>query len=158
FQASPLRDESGAIVKWYGVNTDIEDRKRAEEALRASERNLKLSIDAAPAMIWSTDADGAAETFNQHYCDFVGMRTEELLGWGWASTIHPDDRPGLTTFWQGLLASRVPGQAEARLRRHDGAYRWFLFQASPLRDESGAIVKWYGVNTDIEDRKRAEVE
>jgi PAS domain S-box-containing protein len=72
--------------------------------------------------------------------------------------VHPEDLDDLTATWQRILASEAAGEAEARLRRHDGAYRWFLFRANPLRDESGAIVKWYGMSTDIEDRKRAEQE
>jgi PAS domain S-box-containing protein len=72
--------------------------------------------------------------------------------------VHPEDLNGLASTWQRILASAAPGEAEARLRRHDGVYRWFLFRTNPLRDETGAIVKWYGVNTDIEDRKRAEQE
>ncbi|MDZ4866480.1 MAG: PAS domain-containing protein [Alphaproteobacteria bacterium] len=158
FRASPMRDENGTIVKWYGVNTDIEDRKRAEATVRLSERNLQHTIDATPALIWSTDPSGATDAFNQHYLDFVGRPAEELLGWGWAVTIHPDDQEHLTTFWKNLLAAGEPGQAEARLLRHDGTYRWFIMRANPMRDESGAIVKWYGVNTDIEDRKHTEQE
>lgn len=155
-RASPMRDESGAIVKWYGVNTDIEDRKRAEAAAQVSERNLKRSIDATPALIWSTDATGASDTFNQHYLDFAGLPLEQLTGWGWTVTIHPDDQAGLTAAWQKIMTSGTAGQAEARLRRYDGTYRWFLMRAQPLRDESGEIVRWYGVNTDIEDRKNAD--
>ena len=72
--------------------------------------------------------------------------------------MHPEDVNGVAATWQRIMASEAPGEAEARLRRHDGAYRWFLLRANPLRDESGAIVKWYGVNIDIDDRKRAEQE
>ena len=72
--------------------------------------------------------------------------------------MHPDDLNGLAETWQRIMASTTPGEAEARLRRSDGTYRWFLFRANPLRDQTGRIVKWYGVNTDIEDRKRVEAE
>jgi PAS domain S-box-containing protein len=154
----PLRDSNGSIVRWYNLMVDIDERKRAEEALAASERNLKLTVDTIPALAWSTGPGGAADFFNQHYLDFVGLSTEQASGWGWTSTIHPEDIGGLAGTWQRILASGAPGEAEARMRRHDGEYRWFLFRASPLRDESGSIVRWYGVNTDIEDRKRAEAE
>src|SRR5262249_19576448 len=122
----------------------------------ANEREMKLVIDTTPALIWSTRADGYLESVNRHYLDYVGLAWETLEGWGWAQAIHPDDQTQIIETWNGILASRAPGYAEARLRRHDGAYRWFIFRAQPLRDESGKIVKWYGVNTDIEDRKRAE--
>jgi PAS domain S-box-containing protein len=154
----PLRDISGHIVRWYVLLADVDERKRAEEALAASERNLKLIIDTIPALAWSARPDGSAEFFSQHYLDFVGLSAEQSRGWGWAVAVHPEDLSALAATWQRIMASEAPGEAEARLRRHDGEYRWFLFRASPLRDESGTIVEWYGVNTDIEDRKRAEAE
>jgi PAS domain S-box-containing protein len=154
----PLRDTNGHIVRWYNLLIDIDERKRAEEALAASERNLKLTIDTMPALTWSARPDGTADFFNQHYLEFVGLSAEQAEGWGWTAAVHPDDMNGLADIWQQALISQQRGEAEARLRRHDGEYRWFLFRASPLRDQTGAIVKWYGVNTDIEDRKRAEAE
>jgi PAS domain S-box-containing protein len=154
----PLRDTSGNIVRWYNLLTDIDERKRAEDALRSSEHNLKLIIDTIPALAWSARSDGNAEFFNQLYLDFIGLSAEQASGWGWTAAVHPEDLNSLAATWQRILASEAPGEAEARLRRHDGAYRWFLLRANPLRDEFGTIVKWYGVNTDIEDRKRAEAE
>ena len=154
----PLRDTNGHIVRWYNLLIDIDERKRAEEALAASERNLKLLVDTIPAPAWSARPDGSAEFFNQQYLDFMGLSAEQASDWGWTAAVHPEDMDGLAAAWQRILASEALGEAEARLRRQDGAYRWFLFRANPLRDESGTVVKWYGVNTDIEDRKRAEAE
>ena len=150
----PLRDANGHIVRWCVLLTDIDERKRAEDALRASERNLKLIVDTMPALAWAARPDGSAEFFNQHYLDFVGLSAEQASDWGWAVAVHPEDMNGLAATWQRIMASEAPGETEARLRRHDGEYRWFLFRVNPLRDESGTIVKWYGVNTDIEDTKR----
>jgi PAS domain S-box-containing protein len=154
----PLRDPGGGIVRWCVLLTDIDDRRRAEETIRAREFNLKLIIDTIPALAWSAQLDGTADFFNQHYLDFIGLSAEEASGWGWTVAVHPEDMDGLAATWHRIMASEAPGEAEARLRRHDGEYRWFLFRANPLRDDTGAIVKWYGVNTDIEDRKRAEAE
>ena len=154
----PLRDANGHIVRWYNLIIEIDERKRAEEALAASERNLKLTIDTIPALAWSARPDGSAEFFNQHYLDFMGLSAEQARGWGWTAAVHPDDLNSLAAAWQRIMASEAPGEAEVRLRRHDGEYRWFLFRTNPLRDESGGIVKWYGINTDIEDRKRAEAQ
>ena len=154
----PHRDSSGKLIRWYGISYDIEDQKRAEQALMASERNLQLTFDTMPAIAWSAGTDGSAEFFNQNYLNYVGLPLEQVLGWGWIAVVHPDDLDSLARTWQTLLASGISGEAEARLRRHDGEYRWFLFRSSPLHDENGNIVKWYGVNTDIEDRKRAEAE
>ena len=152
----PLRDASGHIVRWCVLLTDIDERKRAEDALAASERNLKLIIDTIPALAWSARPDGSAEFFNQHYLDFIGLSAEQASGWRWTAAVHPDDLNDLSATWRRIMASETSGEAEARLRRHDGNYRWFLFRTNPLRDEAGTVVKWFGVNTDIEDRKRAE--
>jgi PAS domain S-box-containing protein len=152
----PLRGASGPIVRWCVLLTDIDERKRAEGALAASERNLKLIIDTIPVLAWSARPDGSAEFFNQHYLDFICLSAEQASGWGWTAAVHPEDMNSLAAVWQRILASEAPGETEARLRRYDGEYRWFLLRVNPFRDESGAIVKWHGVNIDIEDRKRAE--
>jgi PAS domain S-box-containing protein len=154
----PLRDTNGHIVRWYNLLIDIDERKRAEEGLAAGERNLKLLVDTIPAPAWSARPEGSAEFFNQQYLDFMGLSAEQASDWGWTAAVHPEDMDGLAAAWQRIIASEAPGETEARLRRQDGAYRWFLFRANPLRDESGTVVKWYGVNTDIEDRKQAEAE
>ena len=135
-----------------------DERERAEEGLVASERSLELIIDTMPALVWSARPDGSADFFNRHYLDFIGLSSDQASGRGWTAAVHPEDLTSLAATWEQIMASGAPGEAEARLRRHDGEYRWFLFRTSPLRDADGAIVKWYGVNTDIEDRKRAEVE
>jgi PAS domain S-box-containing protein len=153
-----VRNPKGEITAWYWLNTDIEDRKKAEEALQSNERNLSLIINTMPTLAWSAGPDGSAEFFNQHYLAYVGLPLEQLQGWGWKVAIHPDDVRGLIEYWQSCLASDAPVETEARMLRFDGAYRWFLFRANALRDESGTIVKWYGTNTDIDDRKRTEQE
>ena len=154
----PLRDSGERIARWYVLLTDIDDRKCAEEAIRASEGNFRLIIDTIPALAWSARPDGGAEFLSQHYLNFVGLSAEEAGNWGWTTAVHPDDLNSLAAAWQRIMASQVPGEAEARLRRYDGTYRWFLFRANPLRDDGGTVVKWYGVNTDIEDRKQADAE
>jgi hypothetical protein len=155
-RALPVRDQHGQTTGWYVVLVDIDDAKRAEEAMRASERNLALTINTIPVLAWSATADGHAEFFNEHYLDYVGLSAEEARGWGWTSAVHPDDLGALAATWQNILASGASGEAEARMRRRDGDYRWFLFRGSPLRDGNGQIVRWYGVNIDIQDRKRVE--
>ncbi|MFZ0317882.1 MAG: PAS domain S-box protein [Candidatus Sulfotelmatobacter sp.] len=130
--------------------------KRTEEALRTSERELGFIVNAMPALLVSARPDGYADFFNQRWIDYTGQPAEQLEGWGWANQFHPDDAEGLLKTWRSSLASGEPLEAEARMRRFDGAYRWLLFRTNALRDESGNIVKWYGTNTDINDRKRAE--
>jgi formate hydrogenlyase transcriptional activator len=123
--------------------------------MNRSEDILTL-IDAIPTMAWSTLPDGYVEFLNRRCLDYTGLSVGEARGWGWDVAVHPDDLDALLDRWRALLASGEAGEMEARVRRHDGEYRWFLFRAEPVRDDHGDIVKWYGANTDIEDRKRAE--
>jgi PAS domain S-box-containing protein len=155
FRFVPLADDSGKVIKWCGINTDIDDLKCAE-AERAAGRDLKLAIDAMPALAWSTGADGVEGFFNQHYLDYVGLSREQVRGWRWTSAVHPDDLDLVDDAWAESRKSESVGAIEARLRRHDGVYRTFLFRTAPERDSHGKVVRWHGVNTDIEDRKRAE--
>src|SRR6202051_154190 len=128
----------------------------AEDALRQREDYLRLTIDTIPVLAWCTRPDGWNEFLNQRWLDYTGLTIEEARGWGWKVAIHPDDLPRVLDVWQGLQVSGKSGELKARLRRADGVYRWFLFRVEPLRDPQGTIVKWYGINTDIDDRKRAE--
>jgi len=160
---TPLRDREGRIVKWYSIGFNIEDRKHADNALResearlaAAERELRLTLDSIPTLAWRTRPDGFAEYLNKRWLDYTGLPLARALGHQWTSVIHPDDAPNLQKVWLDMLEAQVPGEVEARMRRADGVYRWFLFRSEPLRDESGAISGWYGTNTDIEDRKQAE--
>src|SRR5262249_42939304 len=100
--------------------------------------------------------DGSLEFFNQRWRDYTGLSQEEAHGWGWKVTIHPDDLEMLEVTWLKFVASGEPGAVEARIRRFDGEYRWFLFHAESLRDDHGNVVNWCGTITDIEDRKRVE--
>src|SRR4029077_17923921 len=126
-----------------------------EENLRRRERDLHSIVETIPTMVWSTAPDGSVDFFNPRWLDYTGLSPDQSRDWSWTTAIHPDDLSRLTEVWQSILVSGEPGETEARLRRFEGAYRWFLFRANPLRDESGNIVKWYGINFDIEDRKRA---
>jgi len=114
------------------------------------------ALDSIPLQTWRSRADGFTEYLNKRWLDYTGMTLDQALGWQWLAAIHPDDLPTLSDTWGKLLASGKPGEAEARMRRFDGVYRWFLFRAEPFQDGSGAVAAWYGTNTDIEDRKQAE--
>jgi PAS domain S-box-containing protein len=157
-RAQALRNDSGKIVRWYGTSTDIEDLKQAQEARRGSERNLAAIINTIPTTVWTTRPDGYCDFLNQVWLDYTGLTVEKAQGWGWAEAIHPDDRKKLVEEWQACLASGTPVDTEARIRRFDGSYRWFLIRGNPLRNEAGNIVKWYGTCLEIEDRKRLEEE
>ncbi len=124
--------------------------------MRPPDIPLGEMIDQIPILAWSCRPDGTTEFLNRRWLEYTGLSMDEALGWGWQGAIHPDDLAKLMTTWLRLLASGEAGQEEARLRRFDGTYRWFLFRAVPVRDDHGRIIRWYGTNTDIEDLKRAE--
>lgn len=126
------------------------------KALIDSERRLRLMIDTMPGLVWSSRPDGQIDYLNQRWLDYTGLTMEQASGWGWRQAVHPMDAAGLSEYWSSILTAGAAGEYEARLRRHDGSYRWFLFRGVPLCDEVGAVLKWYGTNTDIEDRKQTE--
>jgi PAS domain S-box-containing protein len=170
------RDESGEI-EFVGAVMDVTDRKRAEEELRRSEalaeQRIRLVVDTTPAMINTCRPDGHLDYVNKGWLDYFGFSLETALDRAdvmkmpvpskadgndgdWQPIIHPDDLQRFTDHWKVTLASGKPGEQEARVRRFDGGYRWHLFRAVPLHDESGKLVKWYICAFDIEDRKIAE--
>jgi PAS domain S-box-containing protein len=140
------------------LRREIADRQRAEDALRHNENRLRLVIDTIPALVWRKLPDGSADFLNQRFREYTGLAVDEGLGEGWLKAIHPEDPASSIDEWRAAFAAGKPFEFEARLRRADGEYLWFLFRGEPLRDELGKIVKWYGTTTDIEDRKRAEEE
>jgi PAS domain S-box-containing protein len=124
--------------------------------MRDPEDGHPIIIDAIPTMAWSSRPDGFIEFVNRRWLDYTGFSHDKAVGWGCNAAFHPDDRCLLADKWRALVAAGRPGEIEARMRRHDGEFRWFLLRAEPMRDEHGRIIKWCGVNIDIEDRKRAE--
>ncbi|MDR3465560.1 MAG: PAS domain S-box protein [Xanthobacteraceae bacterium] len=155
-RALPVPNAVNRICGWYVLLVDIDDRKRAEQAARTSERDLSTIINAIPMPAWSTRPDGFCDFINQRWLEYTGLSAEEARGWGWGSAIHPDDVKGVAEYWRTCPVSGQRLDMEARIRRFDGDYRWFLFRASPLRDDAANIVAWYGTNTDIEDLKTSE--
>jgi PAS domain S-box-containing protein len=156
FRASPLRDEHGKISRWYGTSTDIEDRKRAEHRSQQAEQELRAAIDTIPTQVWTCRPDGTNDFSNKRLLIYTNFSLEDARDMGWMPMIHPDDLATHLDKWRVATSTGTSFESEARLRRFDGAYRWFLFRAEPWRDERGNIVKWYGSHTDIEDRKQAE--
>ena len=150
----PLRNERGDIVRWYNVLTDVDDLKRTQEALRASEQSLRLMVDSIPGLICTNTAQGEVEHVNKTLLDYTGKPLSELLNW--IAVIHPDDVPHVSQCWSRSVASGEPFDVEVRVCRGDGAYRWFHCRGLPLRSDDGHILRWYNLLTDIEDRKHAE--
>lgn len=156
FRACPLRNASGQVVKWCGVSTDIEDRKRAEQSLRSLENQYRSIVDGLPAIVTLLNPDGHVEHANRHMLEYLGTKLEDMRDRAVGQAFHPDDRPDVLDRWNHSAATGEPYDFEARLRRADGAYRWFHTRGLPLRDPDERIILWYFLQTDIDDRKRAE--
>jgi PAS domain S-box-containing protein len=138
-----------------------DERSRSTEIHDDGERPelpLRGVMDTIPGLVWSALPDGDFEFCNQRWLDYTGMSFNEIKGWGWAAAVHPQDITDLREGWRTALVRSTGFEGEARMRRADGCYRWFLIQAVPLRDSGGRIVRWYGTNTDIEERKLAQEE
>jgi PAS domain S-box-containing protein len=121
-----------------------------------AEDALRLVIDTTPALIHTGRPDGYLDYFNQRWLEFLGLPLEEVCGWRWTGAVHPEDVAGLLQKWHAALGSGEPLEVEARVRRADGEYRLLLHRKVPLRDERGAILKWYGSSVDIEEQRRAQ--
>jgi PAS domain S-box-containing protein len=134
---------------------DLTERKRAEEALRESERSLRLAIDGIPGFVGILAPNGEIEAVNRQILEYNGLSLEEQKDWATNGTVHPDDLPRLSEVFTNSIAAGVPFETETRLRRFDGEYRWFDVRAVPIRDDSGRITRWYVLLTDIEDRTQA---
>src|SRR5438477_5688687 len=135
---------------------NFDTSQHATEALRASEEGFRLIVDSIPAFAWYAGTDGKIEYLNQRILDFTGVRLEDLVGFGWANVLHPEDVERTKNAWLHSIETGEPCDVDQRVRRFDNIYRWFRTNAQPLRDRSGGVIRWYGVATDIEDLKRAE--
>jgi PAS domain S-box-containing protein len=120
------------------------------------ENDLSLVVDSLPGLVWTALPDGHVDFLNQRWCEYTGLSVAEARGEGWQNAIHPDDLPELLNRWRSILTSNALGEMEARLRRSDGEYRWFLFRTRPLTDASGQVTKWCGLNIDIEETRQVE--
>jgi PAS domain S-box-containing protein len=117
-----------------------------------TQNGFRRLVDALPGLVWTALPDGSIDFLNHRWCELTGIRAEDGYGQGWQAAIHPDDLQGLLENWRFILSSGEPGELEARFRRSDGEYRWFLIRAEPVHDDEGKVVGWHGVNTDIHDR------
>ena len=155
-RGAPLKASDGRVLCWYGVLIDIDDRTRAEEALRESEYRLRQIFETVPSLLWSTDPTGEATQLNQRMLDYSGMRFEDFKHRGWEAFVHPDDYPDAAKAFNLAIQTGISYQAVNRLRRADGEFRWHHTRGEPLRDRQGRIVQWYGLSVDIDEGKKAE--
>ena len=126
--------------------------------MKPFEDRLQTIIDTVPVMAWSARADGSIDFFNEQWHKYTGLTPEQSLNWGWKVAKHPEDLPRIQKAMEEAAATGQPFEVEGRIRGHDGVFRWFLIRCNPQRDESGAIVRWYGTDVDIDERKHADAE
>ncbi len=135
---------------------DITKRKKAEQALKESEKDLRTLAESMPQIVWITHADGWNIYFNQQWMDYTGLTLEESLGRGWNKPFHPDDQQRAWDAWQNAVTNLADYRLECRLRKHDGTYHWWLIRGVPQIGDNGEIIKWHGTCTDIEQIKKQE--
>ena len=156
-QATPMRDETGKIVASRSTWRDVTKQKEAERALASQEALYRTLIEAAPQIIWVADADGQVALLNTAWHEFSGRTDEESLGTRWAEALHPEDLPDVLAKWERAYTRGETYSGECRFQAKDGSYETFIFIGTPVRDDSGKIINWVGINTNIADRVQAEI-
>lgn len=159
FVYQPTRDGDGAVGGILVHAVEVTEQVRARESVRASEQRFRLMAEAIPQQVWMARPDGAIEFVNSKVLEYSGRTFAEIMAEGWTGPVHPEDLPACVSAWTRAVETGAPFEVELRLRRAaDGAYRWHLARALAARDEAGAIVRWYGTVTDIDDQKAAAVQ
>ncbi len=147
-RAVPVFNSDGSLREWVGANTDVHDRKIAEEEIIASASRFKTLADNMAQFAWMADASGSIYWYNQRWFDFTGTTVEEMEGWGWKTLHHPEHIDSVVATFQHALDTGEPWEETFPMRGRNGEYRWFLSHAIPIRQD-GQIVNWFGTNTDI---------
>ena len=162
FSAGPLDARLSLLVTFMAMlavsgmllGAIIAERRKATAQSQAAERRFHLVAEAVPQMVWTADPTGWIDWHNERWYEYTGQQPSEAAGWGWQRAHHPNDYQRIMRQWPRSIATGDPFSMESRIRRHDGSYRWFLVRAEPVRDGAGAVARWYGTNTDVDDQKR----
>jgi PAS domain S-box-containing protein len=155
-QSLPYLDSKGTVTGYVGTLIDITDRKQAEEEICQSEERYRYLTESIPQLVWTANVEGVLLDVNQRWLDFTGLTLAQAQAEGWPAVVHPEDVSMMGDRWMSAQQHGSPYQAEGRMRRCDGVYRWFLHQAIPVKNEFDRVVKWFGTATDIEDQKCLE--
>jgi PAS domain S-box-containing protein len=154
--ALPMQDSAGRIIRWFNLNTDIDDQRSAEAALRASEQHFHSIVDRIPGFVCTMKPTGEVESVNRQIVEYFGRSVDDLRQWTMTDAVHPDDLPRAIAGWTRAIEIGERYQIELRLRRADGVYRWFHLDALPVHDADGRILRWYDLLTDTEERKQVD--
>jgi PAS domain S-box-containing protein len=152
----PYFNEDGSVYKWYALNLEIDDLYKTKEVIREREAQLSWLIEAVPSFLWSADAAGSIEYVNKRAEAYTGRSLHELTSNGWFDLVHPDDSATVAEKWDQSMKSGTTSDTVHRLRAADGSYRWFQCRANAMRNARGDITNWYGLLTDIHERKIVE--
>ena len=153
---SPIRDSNGVIAGASKIARDITERKRAEDALRESKEQFQAMANGIPQLAWIADANGSIVWYNQRWYQFTGTTFEQMQGSGWQTVLDPDFVPIVTERWKNAIDAGIPLEMEYPVRGTDGLFRAFLTRVVPLKNSAGHVVRWFGTNTDISERKQVE--
>jgi PAS domain S-box-containing protein len=154
----PRMTEAGTVDGIYILIIDIEDRKRAEKELLASNNRFRAAVHAVHGVLWTNSADGRMIGPQPAWSELTGQAFEAYQDYGWADAVHPDDRQATVEAWNAAVCERRMFVWEHRVRRQDGNWRMFTIRGVPIFDEEGEIAEWVGVHTDITEQRRAEDE
>lgn len=154
----PVFDQRNAVSHLIGVFIDLTQQTKTAEALEISDKRFDIVAESIPDIVWSTDADGRHDYFNRRWHEFTGIAPDDLAPETWTGLVHPADERRVMETWAACLQTGQAYAIDYRFRHHDGTYRWLRVQAKPLRNAQGAIVRWYGTSTDIDDAKQLEAE
>ena len=155
-RAIPIRNAQGEVVRWLGTNTDITDRKQAEETLRESEERFRTLADNIAQIAWMADQAGSVFWVNKRWSEITGTTLEDVRGWGWQRLHHPDHVDRVVAKIRKVVDTGQSWEETFLLRCKDGAYRWFLSRGVPIRNEQQQVVRWLGTSTDITDHLESE--
>ena len=148
--------DDGQLRGVIGMVQDITARKKAEDALRNSEEELRALANSIPQLAWIANSDGSMMWYNERWQQYTGMAPEQMLGDGWQQVYAPDAIPAILAHWRASVDSGRPFEMEFPIRAADGQYRWFLTRANPMRDAGGRILRWFGTSTDVDQVKRVQ--
>ena len=155
---STVRNALRARTRQYETRDLLESREQIARDLRRVEAEMRALVENLSALAWTAGPDGHIYFYNRRWYDYTGTTFEEMEGWGWEKVHHPEMLPKVVAAWSASLESGAPFEMEFPLRGKDGVFRWFLTRATPLRDQDGVIVRWIGVNFDIDDKRRIATE